>query len=140
MIGFSLGQMTQSNIHPWYQELSKSSLTPPGVIFSIVWSVLYALLAVVGWALGQYRHDPKLKPIFYLYLVQLIMNWAWTPLFFQLHWLGVSFFWIVVMTCLNGVLIFKIKNQKKGIAILLSPYFFWLLFAAYLNAVIWDLN
>lgn len=140
LIGFFLGLLTQANIYSWYEGLHKSTLTPPGWVFSVVWSILYAFLAIVGFTLWQNRSRPQIKIILYLYLVQLIMNWVWTPLFFQLHWIGFSFLWIVVMISLNALIILKIKNMEKGIALLLTPYLLWLIFASYLNGMIWILN
>ncbi len=139
-IGFFLGMLTQANIHPWYEGLNKSALTPPGFVFSIAWSILYALIAIVGWALWENRNNTKIKHLVYLYFIQLVMNWAWTPLFFKLHWLSFSFLWIVVMVCLNGIIIVSIKHEKKAIALALIPYLLWLMFATYLNGVIWVLN
>lgn len=140
VIGFLLGMLTQANLHPWYEGLNKSGLTPPGPVFSIVWSILYALMAIIGWVLWQNRDNIKIKPLIYLYFIQLLMNWAWTSLFFQLHWLSFSFIWIIVMVCLTGVIIVRLRKEKKLIALALIPYFFWLIFAAYLNGVIWLLN
>ena len=139
-IGFFLGMLTQAHLYSWYEGLNKSALTPPGPVFSIVWSILYALLAIVGWVLWNNRDNIKIKYLIYLYFIQLVMNWAWTPIFFQLHWLGFSFLWIIVMIFLNAVIIAGIKNDKKVIALTLTPYFLWLIFAAYLNGVIWILN
>lgn len=139
-IGFLLGMLTQANLYPWYEGLNKSALTPHGSVFSIVWSILYVLLAIVGWALWKDRDSIKSKRLIYLYFIQLLMNWAWTPFFFHLRWLGFSFLWILVMVFINGVIIINIKNEKKAIALALIPYFIWLIFAAYLNGVIWVLN
>lgn len=139
-IGFLLGMLTQANIHSWYEELNKSAFTPPGPIFSIVWSILYALLAIVGWTLWRNKDDIKNKKLIYLYFIQILMNWAWTPLFFQLHWIGFSFLWIMGMVFINGIIIVGIVNEKKEIALALIPYFLWLIFAAYLNGMIWVLN
>ncbi|HAZ7573026.1 tryptophan-rich sensory protein [Legionella sp. PATHC032] len=139
-IGFFLGMLTQANIPSWYLGLNKSNLTPPGPVFSIVWSILYALLAITGWVLWRSRNESEMRSVFYLYSLQMLMNWAWTPLFFVLHWTGLSFLWILVMTSLTGLLIFSLTNKKKSIAILLLPYLVWLLFAAYLNGMIWLLN
>lgn len=139
-IGFFLGMLTKANIYPWYEGLNKSALTPPRSVFSIVWSILYVLMAIVGWALWQNRDNNKVKRIFYLYVIQLVMNWAWTPLFFQLHLLGFSLLWIIAIVCINGVIIITLKNEKKEIALALIPYFLWLIFAAYLNGMIWALN
>ncbi len=53
MIGFFLGLLTQANIYSWYEGLHKSILTPPGWVFSVVWLILYALLAIVGFTLSR---------------------------------------------------------------------------------------
>ncbi|MDI9819838.1 MULTISPECIES: TspO/MBR family protein [unclassified Legionella] len=139
-IGFVLGMLTQANTLSWYEGLNKSNLTPRGSVFSIAWSLLYALLAIAGWVLWRSRNKSEIKPAFYLFAAQMLMNWAWIPLFFVLHWTGFSFLWILVMTALTGILLFNLKNKKKSIAVLLFPYFIWLLFAAYLNGMIWFLN
>ncbi|ADG23517.1 TPA: tryptophan-rich sensory protein [Legionella pneumophila] len=139
-IGFFLGMLTQANIPSWYEGLNKSGLTPPGPVFSIVWSILYALLAITGWVLWCSRNESEMRSVFYLYSVQMLMNWAWIPLFFVLHWTGLGFLWILVMASLTGLLILSLKNKKESIAILLLPYLVWLLFAAYLNGMIWLLN
>jgi len=89
LIGFSLSIMTEANIHSWYEGLNKSILTPPGFVFSIVWSILYVLLAIAGWMIWQKRENIEMRPALYLYISQLLMNWAWTPLFFQLHLIGI---------------------------------------------------
>lgn len=140
LIGFLLGLITQANIPSWYEGLHKSSLTPPGWIFSLVWSTLYAVLGYVAFKLWENRGKSEIKSALNLYLVQLAMNWAWTPLFFQLHWMGFSFLWILVLIGLNAIIILKIKNIEKGCAVLLTPYLLWLVFASYLNGMIWLLN
>lgn len=138
-IGFSLGLLTNANIYPWYEHLHKSSLTPPGFVFSIVWSLLYGLLAVIAWMLSNDNKE-FLKKITELFTLQMLMNWAWTPLFFGLHWLTLSAIWLVGLTCLNFILIIEAKKNHKTIAFLLIPYLLWLVFAAYLNGVIALMN
>lgn len=140
VIGFLLGMLTKANIYPWYEGLTKSTLTPPGSVFSIAWSILYALIATVGWVIWKNRKNINSKVLVYLYFIQLVMNWLWTPLFFQLHWIGFSFLWIIVLAFLNGMIIFGLKSEKPKIALALIPYFLWLVFATYLNGVIWAQN
>lgn len=139
-VGFFLGLLTQDNIHSWYEGLNKSMLTPPGWVFSIVWSLLYVLLALAGWALWRQRENVETRPALYFYMSQLVMNWAWTPLFFQLHWIGFSLIWILILTFLTFLTIYSIRIKNKRISLLLLPYFIWLLFATYLNYAIWVLN
>ncbi|MFO8677336.1 TspO/MBR family protein [Legionella pneumophila serogroup 1] len=97
-IGFFLGMLTQANIPSWYEELNKSGLTPPGPVFSIVWSILYALLAIVGWVLWCSRNESEMRSVFYLYSVQMLMNWAWTPLFCA----ALDWAWFFMDSCDGG--------------------------------------
>lgn len=140
IIGFSLGLVTQANLLSWYAGLNKSGLTPPGWVFSMVWSFLYVLLAVAGWELWRKREHIELRPVLYLFIAQLVMNWAWTPLFFQFHWIGFSLIWISILTALTFLTLYSAKNKHRKISILLIPYFIWLLFATYLNYAILVLN
>lgn len=136
-IGFLLGSITQANIHSWYESLEKSSLTPPGFVFSIVWSCLYVLLACVAWLLLNQRHQASSKKMLKMFMLQMLMNWLWTPLFFELHWVTFSAIWLIGLTCLNLALIREAhQKNNKMIAWLLLPYAVWLIFASYLNGVI----
>ncbi|MBA2711423.1 MAG: tryptophan-rich sensory protein [Tatlockia sp.] len=136
VIGLLLGLLTQLNIPNWYNGLHKSQLTPPPLVFSIVWPVLYLLLAISGWVLWQQRKKKAIRPTTYFFFIQLFMNWAWTPIFFGLHWIGFSFLWILIMTLLTFFCIHMLKDKMRRISILLLPYFLWLVFASYLNGVI----
>ena len=137
IIGGFLGYLTQSNIHSWYEGLHKSTLTPPPIVFSIVWPILYALLAIVGARLWQERKNPALRPAIYCYTLQLFMNWTWTTIFFQLHWIGIGFVWIVLLAYVTLATIYLIKDNMQRTWMLLVPYVLWLMFASYLNGVIW---
>lgn len=138
-IGFLMGMLTQANIYPWYEQLNKSALTPPGFVFSIVWTLLYALLALIAWTLSD-KNQAHSKQVKLFFALQTLMNWTWTPLFFGMHWLLFSAVWLISLTCLNVILISKVKSTHKSIAWLLSPYLLWLGFASYLNILIALMN
>lgn len=138
-IGFLLGLLTQANIYPWYEHLNKSALTPPGFVFSIVWTVLYGLLGGIAWILSSH-YKKSSKKITVLFIIQMLMNWAWTPLFFGLHWLTLSAIWLIGLACLNFILIIRSNKTHETIAWLLIPYTLWLMFASYLNVVIALIN
>jgi benzodiazapine receptor len=140
LIGFFIGKMTQSNITLWYQGLLKSPLNPPDVIFPIVWGLLYVLLAFIGWYLNDRRDKFDGNFIFILYSIQMIMNWLWTPLFFQWHLIELGFFWIIGIIFLVAMIIIRSLKKFKLVSLLLSPYLFWLMFASYLNYFIWVHN
>jgi len=140
VISYFLGSITQENSANWYQTLNKSSLTPPAIIFPIVWSILYAILAFAGYSLWQNRSQPAIKLALSFYVVQMLMNWIWTPLFFYFHFVVFSFFWIVMMVLLTLTIIYLTKDRLRFTSVIFMPYFFWLIFAAYLNGVIWIIN
>lgn len=140
LVGYFLGQITQVNIDTWYSSLHKSNLTPPAIVFPIVWSILYAMIALSGWSLWQQRQHRKAKIALIFYSAQMILNWSWSPLFFNFHLIALSFYCIISIALLTLITIFLTKNNFKFSSIMLVPYFIWLLFASYLNGVIWMLN
>ena len=140
LIGYFLGTITQVDIATWYQTLHKSSLTPPAIIFPIVWSILYAMIAISGWYLWQHRQYPEAKKALGFYGAQMVLNWAWSPLFFNFHLIALSFYCIILIAFLTLITIFIAKNKFKFSSIMLVPYFIWLVFAGYLNGAIWMLN
>ncbi|HRD70084.1 MAG TPA: tryptophan-rich sensory protein [Legionella sp.] len=139
-IAFGLGQISQSGMGAWYQSLEKSALNPPSIVFPVVWTILYIMIATAGWWLWQHRHEKQARAPLFFYGVQLIMNWSWTPLFFYYHYIGTSFILILLIALFTLMTIIASKTHFRFTNILLIPYFLWLLFAAYLNGVIWLLN
>ncbi len=140
LIGYFLGTITQVNIATWYQTLHKSSLTPPAIVFPVAWSILYAMIAVSGWLLWQDRQQPHAKTALGFYSAQMILNWAWSPLFFNFHLIGLSFFCIVLIGLLTLITILLTRERFRFSSNMLIPYLIWLIFAGYLNAAIWVLN
>ncbi len=140
IMGYFLGKITHANITTWYQTLNKSILTPPDIVFPIVWSILYVMLALVGWSLWLKRHQAGGKLSLLLYGIQMLMNWAWSPIFFSLHFVVLGFYLIVAMMIITLIIILINWKNNKLISILLIPYWFWLLFAGYLNWAIWMMN
>lgn len=140
-VGYIMGMITQANIQPWYAMLNKSSLTPPGIVFSIAWSILYTLLGIIGWQVSSPETYDKSKWILFWFAVQTLMNWAWTPLFFELRWIGFSCFWLVLLIGVNGIIYYSMKDsQTKRLRLIMVPYIIWLTFATYLNFYIWYNN
>lgn len=137
-IGYFLGLVTQENIISWYQPLHKSILTPPSIVFPIVWSCLYVILAVAGYLLWENRNKPSLKFPFYLYWLQMSLNWLWTPIFFYYHFIALGLYFILGMILLSLAII--ILTRKYQICLFFIPYSVWLIFAAYLNGTILILN
>lgn len=137
MVGFLIGRLTAWNIATWYPLLKQPPFNPPVIAFPIAWSILYVMIATAGWQLWENRLDQRARLAFTFYGIQVIMNWLWTPIFFQLHLIQLGFYWILVMIVLNLLTILITNKYYKLTTAMLTPYVCWLMFAAYLNGWIW---
>ena len=124
----------------WYQELSKPAWNPPSDVFAPVWAVLYLFMATAAWLVWkQHGMMPALFPLG-LYVAQLLLNAAWTWLFFGFHHIGLALLNVLVLWVLLLVTFFVFWDQSPLAGALLIPNLAWLAFAAALNAVIWQKN
>ena len=136
-IGFIIGQVTRCSVDGWYNTIERSMLTPPNYVFGIVWSVIYIMIASAGWLLWLQSGNRQLKNLF---LTQLILNWAWSPLFFIYHLVNISLLVVALLMMIVGFIIKKGWYLDRIFASLLVPYFLWLSFAFYLNGYIFIYN
>ena len=139
-IGGIIGGITSDSPSTWYQELNRSALTPPGFVFGIAWTILYALIAVSVWLIWLKRDQIALTPIFILFGIHMIFNWAWSFIFFEFHLIALSFFWILAVLALAVACATLFYKISKPAAALLVPYLGWLCFASYLSFYIWQNN
>jgi len=124
----------------WYAHLRKPTWNPPSWIFGPVWTALYAMMAFAAWLVwGRGGFAAQRGPLG-LFLLQLLLNAAWSPLFFRLHNPGLAFAEIVLLwlAILGTVLAFW-KVQRLA-SLLLLPYLAWVSFATVLNFTLWQLN
>jgi len=124
----------------WYASLRKPSWNPPGWVFGPVWSVLYTLMAVAAWLVWKQGGFAMQRRPLVLFLVQLVLNAAWSPLFFGLHWPGVAFAEILLLWLAIAATMRAFHPVSRPAAWLLLPYLAWVGFAAVLNGVLWRLN
>ncbi len=136
-VSILLGLQMSSEINSWYIGLHKSPLTPPNVVFPIVWTILYTLIALVGYTLWSNIRLPGVKTLFILFIIQIFLNWLWSPLFFNFHLIFVSLIFIMILIVITFTLIYRMWHSFPYSALMLIPYFLWLWFAAYLNYFIW---
>lgn len=138
-----LGSIFVSFGMPWYNSLEQSSLTPPGFVFSIAWtiiSILTSLSIILFWnnrfKLGS---KPNLK-ILSLFVLNGVFNILWTYLFFFKQLVLLSIIDIVFIELTLIALIYLLWKTHKASAYLLMPYFSWVLFALFLNIQFWLIN
>jgi translocator protein len=124
----------------WYAALAKPSWNPPAWLFGPVWSALYAMMAVAAWLVWKRGGFLAQRTPLALFLVQLALNAAWSPLFFGLQWPGVAFaeillLWLAILATLVSFL-----RVNQVASWLLAPYLAWVSFAAVLNFTLWRMN
>ena len=137
-VGF-LSSLLAGDISGVYAALIKPPLAPPGIVFGIVWPVLYALMGISAYLVYAEQKTLKTNEMFY-FAAQLILNFIWSPVFF-----GIKLFWAaaVVVVILDILVIYTaylFGKVKKAAKWLLVPYIIWILFATYLNIAIAILN
>ena len=115
-----------------YQDLNKPPLSPPGIIFPIVWTILYIIM---GYSF--YKQDGQNKTIYY---TQLVVNGLWSIFFFVFKWYLFSFIWIILLIILVIIMIKEFYKVNKLSGLINIPYLIWLIFAAYLSFGVYLLN
>ncbi|MFD0885879.1 TspO/MBR family protein [Streptosporangium algeriense] len=120
-----------------YLMLERPAWAPPRWLFGPAWTVLYVMIALSGWLAWSAR---GLTPALGVYAVQLVLNAAWTPLFFGAHLYGAAFAEIVVLwgTIVATVVLFRPISRPA--AWLLVPYALWVTYAGALNLAVWLMN
>lgn len=121
-----------------YNSLQKPPLAPPGILFPIMWTILYIFMGIsYGILKSDKLIDSKINRIYYL---QLFINAMWSILFFILKWRLFAFIWILLLAVSVIVMIVHFYKKNKLSGILQIPYLLWVLFASYLNFAIYILN
>ena len=127
------------NSRGFYNSLEKPPLSPPGVLFPIVWSILYVLMGISLYLVSESDSTNK-EQSYLIYIVQLVVNSLWTLLFFGFGLQLLSFLWILLLIVLVVIMIINFYKANKLAGLLQIPYLLWLLFAAYLNLAIFIIN
>lgn len=127
------------NSRGFYNSLDKPPLSPPGVLFPIVWSILYVLMGISLYLVSESNSMNK-EQSYLIYIVQLVVNSLWTLLFFGFGLQFLSFLWILLLIVLVVIMIINFYKANELAGLLQIPYLLWLLFAAYLNLAIFIIN
>ena len=131
-VGLVIGSVTRPD--GWYAALAKPPFNPPNWVFAPVWSVLYVMIAIAGARTFEGGRG------FALWLGQMALNFAWTPVFFGLHRPGLALGIILALLVLILAFIATRWRDDRTSAMLFVPYAAWVAFASALNASIVVLN
>ncbi len=135
LVGYVSMLVQSESMESWYPFLDKSSLTPPGYVFSLVWSALYVLMGVSAGIVWGNRTSAT-RVLMFLFWVQLFLNLFWSFTFFYMQMPLLAFVVLVALFFVVVIYVIGCYSRYRLAAFLNIPYLLWLLFAAYLNVYV----
>ena len=139
-VGLLSGLISREGTVLYSQLARKPPLSPPGWVFPVVWTVLYALMGISAarvWAAPKQQARSRGLNLF---IAQLIVNFFWSPIFFNARAYGLALVWLLLLWVLVLLMILEFRKSDKTAAYLQIPYLLWLTFAACLNWAVWQMN
>lgn len=131
---------TASSVSTWYSGLLKPAGTPPSWVFGPVWSILYLLMATAAWLVWRQRAVEDVRLALGLFFGQLVLNAAWSFVFFGLRRPGAALVEILVLLAAIVLTTTRFGMVSRLAFWLMAPYVAWVAYATYLNFGIWNLN
>lgn len=140
-IGVLAAFLTRNNTNI-YHYINKPAFSPPAILFPIVWTILYVLMGISSARvfLQKKNHPYEVMDALLSYALQLIFNFFWAIIFFNMHTFLFSFICLVVLWTSVLKMTFKFSVLDKIAAYLNIPYALWVTFVGYLNFMIYLLN
>lgn len=139
-VGGLAGWLNREGTKLYTEQIVQPPLSPPAIVFPIVWVVLYALMGVSATRIWMAPPSDDRRLGLGLYAGQLAFNFFWSIFFFNLQWFGFALLWLVVLWALIAAMVLVFYRMELLAARLQLPYLVWVAFAGYLNAGVWLLN
>ena len=136
-LGTLVGLITGTN--GGYDNFIKPDFAPPGILFPIVWTILYTLMGVSSYIVDE-SDDARSEKAMNAYYTQLIINLLWSFIFFTFKMYLFAFIWIILLIVIVVIMIKRFYDINKLSGLLQIPYLLWLIFASILNFSIYLLN
>ena len=139
-IGALSGFLSREGAGTFSETVVQPPLSPPAWLFPVVWSILYVLMGISATRISLAPDSPQKKQGLNLFIIQLVLNFFWSLIFFNLQAYGLAFLWLVALWITVFLMILSFRNADPVAALLQIPYLIWLTFAAYLSFGVWYLN
>ena len=134
IVGFLMGIVSNSGFaNGWYADLAKPSFQPPGWAFGAVWTTLYTMMGIALAVVLDAPPSAERSRGLFLFGAQLVLNFAWSPIFFGAHRIDLALVVILVTSALVTATIISFWRIRPLAAALLLPYLAWLCLATVLN-------
>lgn len=138
-VGALSSLLTRGNMNI-YQDINVPPLAPPMAIFPWVWAILFILMGISSAMVYLRRDDADATSALQIYAIQLVVNFFWSIIFFNMRAFFFAFIWTMLLWTLIIIMIVQFRKVSKTAANLQYPYLIWVTFAAYLTLMIWLLN
>lgn len=138
--GILSGWISAEGIRAFGETVHQPPLSPPAWIFPVVWGILYILMGISAARVSQRDVSDARSLGLNLFVIQLILNFFWSPIFFNAKAYGVAAYWLALLWFLVFGMILAFGRTDKRASLLQIPYLLWLTFALYLNLGVWYLN
>lgn len=139
-VGALSGWLAKEGMQAFNESAKQPPLSPPSIVFPIVWGVLYALMGISAARIYMSPQSQARSKGLNIYATQLIVNFFWSLIFFNAQVFGVAFIWLLLLWGLVLWMILTFRKVDPIAAVLQIPYLLWLTFAAYLNLGVWYLT
>ena len=139
-VGALSGFLTRDGAEIYSEPIRQPPLSPPAIVFPIVWGILFLLMGVSAARIYAAPASPDRTRGLRLFAIQLAFNFFWTLIFFNLGMYLLAFFWLLALIALVAWMILRFRTIDRTAALLQVPYLLWLIFAGYLNLSIVLLN
>ncbi len=134
IVGFLMGIVSNSGFaNGWYADLAKPSFQPPGWAFGAVWTTFYTMMGIALAVVLDAPPSAERSRGLFLFGAQLVLNFAWSPIFFGAHRIDLALVVILVTSALVTATIISFWRIRPLAAALLLPYLAWLCLATVLN-------
>ena len=137
----NLNKIDRNNMNI-YDRINQPALAPSPIVFPIVWTILYILMGISSAKIWLQKDEkPELvADALFAYVIQLIFNFVWSLIFFNLQNYLFAFIWLVLLWIVIFIMIMRFYKVSPFAAYLQIPYLIWVTFAGYLNFMIYILN
>jgi tryptophan-rich sensory protein len=140
LLGAIAGMFTAKAVPEWYATLNQPVFNPPNWIFGPVWTALYILMGISLFLVWRLPSGPERNTALIVFFVQLLLNFAWSFIFFYYKMIGLAFIEILILWITIVVMLILFYRVKPAAMWLNVPYLLWVSFASVLNGTYYFLN
>ena len=139
-VGILSGLLTRQGVEDYGASIIPAPLSPPAIVFPIVWTILYALMGISAARIYLSPPSEDRTVGLWIFGLQLAFNFFWSLIFFNAQNFGFALVWIIALWLLIIWMILTFRKVDTTAALLQIPYLLWVTFATYLTYTVWQLN